>query len=31
MVNRGREVWVDRQGTLIRLDDLHPGTIDVVL
>ena len=31
MVNRGREVWVDRQGTLIRLDDLHHGTIDVVL
>lgn len=31
MVNRGREVWVDRQGTLTRLDDLHPDTIDVVL
>lgn len=31
MVNRGREVWVDRQGTLTRLDDLQHGTIDVVL
>lgn len=31
MVNRGREVWVDRQGTLTRLDDLHPGAVDVVL
>jgi pilus assembly protein CpaF len=31
MVNRGREVWVDRQGALSRLDDLHPGAIDVVL
>lgn len=31
MVNGGREVWVDRQGTLTRLDDLHPGAIDVVL
>ena len=31
MVNRGREVWIDRQGTLTRLGDLQPGTIDVVL
>ena len=31
MVNCGREVWVDRQGTLTRLDDLQPGSIDVVL
>lgn len=31
MINRGREVWVDRQGTLSRLTDLQDGTIDVVL
>ena len=31
MVNRGREVWVDRQGELARLDDLRPGAIDIVL
>ncbi len=31
MVNRGREVWVDKQGTLSRLEDLQPGAIDVVL
>jgi pilus assembly protein CpaF len=31
MVNRGREVWVDRQGGLIRLPDLQPGVIAVVL
>lgn len=31
MVNQGREVWVDRRGTLQRLDDLHPGAVDVVL
>jgi len=31
MVNRGREVWVDRRGTLERLADLHPGAVDVVL
>lgn len=31
MVNRGREVWVDRHGALSRLDDLRPGAIDIVL
>lgn len=31
MVNRGSEVWVDRAGTLSRLADLQPGTVDVVL
>ena len=31
MVNRGREVWIDRRGVLTRLGDLRPGTIEVVL
>jgi pilus assembly protein CpaF len=31
MVNRGREVWVDRRGALQRLHDLHPGAVEVVL
>jgi pilus assembly protein CpaF len=31
MVNRGREVWVDRRGALHRLHDLHPGAVEVVL
>jgi pilus assembly protein CpaF len=31
MVNRGREVWVDRNGSLTRLSDLQPGAVDVVL
>ncbi len=31
MVNRGREVWVDRSGSLDRLPDLQPGAVDVVL
>ena len=31
MVNRGREVWIDRQGVLTQVGDLRPGTIDVVL
>lgn len=31
MINAGREVWVDRGGSLTRLGDLHPGAVDVVL
>ncbi|MEJ7799193.1 MAG: ATPase, T2SS/T4P/T4SS family [Ilumatobacter sp.] len=31
MVNRGREVFVDRQGSISRLADLHPGAVDVIL
>jgi pilus assembly protein CpaF len=31
MVNRGREVWVDRRGALTRLTDLQPGAVEVVL
>lgn len=31
MVNRGREVWVDRGDTLRRVADLPDGAIDVVL
>jgi len=31
MVNAGREVWVDRHGSLSRLTDLQPGAVDVVL
>lgn len=31
MVNRGREVWVDRRGALHRMENLHPGAVDVVL
>lgn len=31
MVNRGREVWIDRHGELTRLSDLQPGAVDVVL
>lgn len=31
MVNHGREVWIDRHGTLTRLTDLQPGAVDVVL
>lgn len=31
MVNRGREVWIDRQGALTRLADLQHGAVEVVL
>lgn len=31
MVNRGREVWVDRDGVLSHVADLAPGTADTVL
>lgn len=31
MVNRGCEVFVDREGSISRLTDLHPGTVDVIL
>jgi pilus assembly protein CpaF len=31
MVNRGREVWVDREGTLRHVADLPIGAVDVVL
>lgn len=31
MVNRGREVWVDRAGRLDRVGELEPGVVDTVL
>lgn len=31
MVNRGREVWVDRAGLVRRVDDLPAGTAEVVV
>ena len=31
MVNRGREVWVDREGIAHRMPDLPDGAIDIVL
>ena len=31
MVNAGRQVWVDRGGTLRHVGELPPGTVDVVL
>ncbi|MEO6653531.1 MAG: ATPase, T2SS/T4P/T4SS family [Ilumatobacteraceae bacterium] len=31
MVNRGREVFIDRQGSISRLTDLHVGAVDVIL
>lgn len=31
MVNAGREVWIDRSGTLTHVTDLAPGVAEVVL
>lgn len=31
MVNAGREVWIDRDGSLTRAGELSPGAVDVVL
>lgn len=31
MVNRGREVFVERHGRIVRSDDLAPGAADVIL
>ena len=31
LVNNSTEVWVERSGTLVRVDDLEPGQIEIAL
>ena len=31
LINNATEVWVERSGALVRVDDLQPGQIEIAL